>query len=684
MANESDYHSGFTGQQVEEAIEQVLNNYEAWSNKADPESVAVVAQAVASLQSAMNGKADLTTIFGAKRLNMNQVPLAFITYRNASATFPGGPDENNVTWLRHTDNQYRICYHNNGEDVVLGAPQNMLYYSGNGIYKWSGSQFQKIVDLTDYFSAGKLKMSALPDNLPSGSGLSDDIYTAIKDNIEILRSILYTLIKTWLANLAFLDGRPTDQTLSVIANAFNNWPTNDGGEDAQEPTLLQPANDGGIANIGTASGGTITAYISVLGIYLNESLNVSVQGTGFSVSPTSITPSQASAGTNIAVTYSSVSLNAATGTLIISSGEVSRTVYLQVAAGGGATQTFVITQTLTGCTSSYLGGTVTEGTTLTIVLTPNSGRTFTGGTISATMNNDAVEVTNGSNGTKVISFGAVTGTIVITATAVAEQPTPSSEYIQTDLVLHLDGKNRGNSSGHWIDTIGNRDFVLNEACVEDPEVTFDALDITKEFSGVKFEQVNNVYAAGMYTIPSGTTDPVHINSINNDYWTIEVVFTPIGSQWWGVNHGFFAQCDTTASSAYGLLCAVFQSVSSGKKMVFSSANSSKNIRRDVTSLVTEQAGEPFAQGCLMRVSQNKDALVVNGSQVNVELNAGTIGYDMISGGPQAMRIGMLLNSFGGNDSAKAVIHEIRVYTSRLTVAQMQANQAIDLQRYGGN
>jgi len=427
MAN---YNSEFTGQQVDEAIQQVLDNHEDWSNKADPESVALVAQAVVALQTAMNGKADLTSIFGAKRLNLNQVPLAFITYRTASATFPGGSGENNVTWLRYTDNLYRICYHNNGEDVVLGAPQNMLYYSGNGIYTWSGSQFQKIVDLTDYFEDGRLKMDALPENLPTG-GLSDDIYTAIKDNVDTLWARLNTLIGD-LANLAFSGTR----TSQLTNNDKTPWPENESSD--QTPTLTKPANNGGTILVGTASGGLITTSVEIKGIHLTQPLVVSVSGTGFSVSPATISAADANAGTTITVTYNSTSLNSATGSLLISSSEVSRTANLLVLAGGGTTQTYIVTQNLTGCKSSYSGGTVTEGTPLTIVLTPNGGWTFTGGTISATMNNVAVAVTDGSNGTKVISFGAVTGDIVITAEAVEEQPAPSQsiELVQGKYIAY--------------------------------------------------------------------------------------------------------------------------------------------------------------------------------------------------------------------------------------------------------
>jgi hypothetical protein len=415
MAN---YNSEFTGPQVDEAIQQVLDNYEDWSNKADPEDVAVVAGAVTALQTAMNGKADLQAIAGAYRLRFSQVPMCFLSSVTATPSYAG--NSNNQIWYC-TDG--KLYYHANDTDYELGSPQYILYYCGNAIYKWGGSNsnqgFIKIVDLADYFEGGRLKMDALPENLPTG-GLSDDIYTAIKDNVDTLWTKLNELIGD-LANLAF-GGTKTSQ---LTNNDKTPWPENEGSD--QTPALTKPANNGGTILVGTASGGLISTNVEIKGIYLTQPLVVSVSGTGFGISsstPSPISAASANAGTTITVAYNSTSLNSATGSLLISSSEVSRTASLLVLAGGGTTQTYIVTQNLAGCSSSYLGGTVTEGTTLTIVLTPNSGWTFTGGTISATMNNVAVAVTDGQNGTKVISFGAVSGDIVITATAV-EQSTPS-------------------------------------------------------------------------------------------------------------------------------------------------------------------------------------------------------------------------------------------------------------------
>lgn len=322
MAN---YNSEFTGPQVDEAIQQVLDNYESWSNKADPEDVAVVAGAVTALQTAMNGKADLQAIAGAYRLRFSQVPMCFLSSVTAKSSYTG--DSNNQIWYC-TDG--KLYYHANDTDYELGSPQYILYYCGNAIYKWGGSGqgFIKIVDLTDYFEDGRLKMSALPENLPTG-GLSDELYSAIINNVETLRSILYSLIKTWLANLAYTNGRPSDSLLSSIASQFT-WPANEGGSSGGDtptptnPTLSLPASGVNIF-IGTNTGSGISKVVNIQGSNLTQQLNVVVSGTGFALSAdglvtqTLITANAANNGTSVTVYYLGTNTNGESGSLTISS-----------------------------------------------------------------------------------------------------------------------------------------------------------------------------------------------------------------------------------------------------------------------------------------------------------------------------------------------------------------------------
>ena len=110
----------------------------------------------------------------------------------------------------------------------------------------------------------------------------------------------------------------------------------DSGSSTTTPTLTAPTN-GSTVNVGTNTGSGVTKSITVKGADLTKALTVSVSGTGFSVSPASITAANANSGTTVTVTYSGTATSA-TGTLTISSSEVSSTVNLTASyssSGGG-------------------------------------------------------------------------------------------------------------------------------------------------------------------------------------------------------------------------------------------------------------------------------------------------------------------------------------------------------------
>lgn len=100
------------------------------------------------------------------------------------------------------------------------------------------------------------------------------------------------------------------------------------------PVLTSPTN-GSTVNVGTNTGSGVSKAINVKGSNLTKSLNVSVSGAGFSVTPSSITAANANAGTNIIVTYNGTTTSA-TGTLTISSSEVSSTVNLTASYSNGS------------------------------------------------------------------------------------------------------------------------------------------------------------------------------------------------------------------------------------------------------------------------------------------------------------------------------------------------------------
>ncbi len=105
------------------------------------------------------------------------------------------------------------------------------------------------------------------------------------------------------------------------------------GGSTPTPTLTTPTN-GSTVDVGTNTGSGVTKSIIVKGSNLTKSLTVSVSGTGFSVSPTSITATNANNGATVTVTYNGTASNA-TGTLTISSSEVSATVNLTASYNSG-------------------------------------------------------------------------------------------------------------------------------------------------------------------------------------------------------------------------------------------------------------------------------------------------------------------------------------------------------------
>ena len=148
------------------------------------------------------------------------------------------------------------------------------------------------------------------------------------------------------------------------------------------PTLSAPEN-GSTVDVGTigATGMTVSKTITVKGSDLTKSLSVAVTGTGFTVTPTTISAANANAGTTVRVTYTSSTAGNATGKLTISSSEVSTTVNLTASKEANPT-----------------------------LSAPENGSTVDVGTISATGTTVSKTITvKGSDLTKSLSV-AVTGT----------------------------------------------------------------------------------------------------------------------------------------------------------------------------------------------------------------------------------------------------------------------------------
>lgn len=128
-------------------------------------------------------------------------------------------------------------------------------------------------------------------------------------------------------------------------NTGNAW----SGSALTDPVITSPAN-GSTINVGTNTGNGVSKTITVKGVYLTKSVTVAVTGSGFSVTPTTLTAAAVNAGTTITVTYNGTTTNA-TGRLTISSSEVTSSVTLTATynTGGGSGGTETI-ETWEGCT----------------------------------------------------------------------------------------------------------------------------------------------------------------------------------------------------------------------------------------------------------------------------------------------------------------------------------------------
>lgn len=109
--------------------------------------------------------------------------------------------------------------------------------------------------------------------------------------------------------------------------------------------------------------------------------------------------------------------------------------------------------------------------------------------------------------TKKVHIAAVTGDVVINV--------PSLTYVSSNLAFHLDCKNRGGTSGHWKDRIGNIDFTLGSAVVAaDTGVVFDG---TTNSYGETNSVLNIAPSAGTIEAivvgASGEYNPILINPV---------------------------------------------------------------------------------------------------------------------------------------------------------------------------
>lgn len=332
------------------------------------------------------------------------------------------------------------------------------------------------------------------------------------------------------------------------------------------------------------------------------------------------------------------------GTLAASAQTMQKSVYIK-----GSNLTNPLTLAITA------GGGTSGGFTLaTTIVSAEDANTGTNVIISYTRDNS--DTAYSDSGTLTItSQDNVGGTFGLSIYVDAEgsvtpDPGEDTDYIQDNLLLHLDGKSQGGQSGKWVDrTIRQKEFTL----FGNPSVGANGITFNTE---------------GQYAL---CLDTDLLGSLGYADCTIEICFTADNS--FGAdgyyNPFFVTNVEDKIACIYGY------SSNSYKHFDF------RTRRTPATSDVSWKVnGFTPTAGSLYRVSMNKTALVVNGEQIGENNTSGIApvpskdaNYPMMVGG----RVGASTTRV-----AHATIHEVRIYNSILTVAQMQANQAEDLTRYG--
>ena len=255
------------------------------------------------------------------------------------------------------------------------------------------------------------------------------------------------------------------------------------------------------------------------------------------------------------------------------------------------------------------------------------------------VDDDSVVVTMGGSpvagawnaSTMKVTIAAVTGNVVINV--------PSMTYVQSGLAFHLDCRNRGGQSGHWIDRIGNVDFTLGSG-------------VTEADAGVEFDGTAN--AKGV-----GNTSGLNITSLN-DGGTIEAAFIAEALQ--------APILSNTVEGGIGLELAY-------------ASNAQGNVARNrFASASATDWSKVFAaivdiDDAYQCISMNYDRAIVNGVKATARYNSWSAidNTAVFAIGYRAYKE----NAYYLNGK----IFGIRVYNRKLSESEQMQNYMIDQKRY---
>ena len=270
-------------------------------------------------------------------LTISSSEVSSTVHLTASYNSGSGPDEVIETWEGCTVGGYWT-------QEVQGAAFKW-YFSNAGLYArdndhWNGSlgccfgkNADSYIQMSEDVTGGASKLTFYAAKYGNDANPTMKIHYSTNGGSTWTEVATCTLNGTWqqysynlnlTGNVRFKFVQTSGSRLNIDDIAI----TSNAGT-VTNPQITAPA-DGSTVNVGTiaANETTVSKVINVKGTDLTKALNVSVSGTGFSVTPSTISAANANNGTNVTVTYTSSTAGNATGTLTISSSEASTTVNL--------------------------------------------------------------------------------------------------------------------------------------------------------------------------------------------------------------------------------------------------------------------------------------------------------------------------------------------------------------------
>lgn len=442
---------------------------------------------------------------------------------------------------------------------------------------------------------------------------------------------------------------------------------------ARKAALTSPSASS--IDVGTiaSDGSSVQKSITIQGANLSKAVSLRVTGSGFSLSKSSLSASQVNNGAAVIIYYANSSQGAAsaTGSLIISSDEVSKTIELTAAKEAPAASPVLTSPS----ESTFDVGTIaSDGTSVQknmfvqgVNISQNiqisvKGDGFScnktsllpegankGLNITITYTNSASGAASASGSIRFSSQEGIDKTISLTAAKEAGQDT-IGDYVQQGLVLHLDGINKGKNADAWTDLIGGVDFPNHGAT---------ALENGWQFNG------EDAYL-GYANDPTKSLDFIAGNC------TIEVAFyDDMINQQGGTTNAGMALIFFGANSAKGsndTNCAYITSVYAYDEKYLNGM-----YVGNTTNVWADALIETIAPHTL---SINKERAFDN------ELALSSLGknhWDNISGG---RTIGAKQHpSTGLGSFAKGKIYSIRIYNRILSESEMRHNQHVDNERF---